>query len=475
MLKELNRSTAETKSFPFKVLQFGEGNFLRGFADWIIDIMNEKAGFNGSIQIVQPRAHGAHKGEVVNRQDGLFHVVVNGIRRGENVRETRLITSVTGVINPYANYQAFLQTGESDTLQFILSNTTEAGIAFNEGDNDAQRVPESFPGKVTALLYHRFNFFKGSSDKGLTVIPCELIEKNGEALRDMVLRYIQHWKLSEAFKQWVLQHNTFCNTLVDRIVPGYPTDTIAAVEKETGYHDKLVVMAEPFYVWVIEAPDTVKKKFPAEAAGLNVKFVSDLTPYRTQKVRILNGAHTAMVPVAYLKGIRTVREAMEDPATSAFIQQTIQEEIIPGLRLPDEDLHQFAQDVLDRFRNPYIRHELQSIALNSISKFKVRVLPSLLAFWQMKKALPTNLVHSLAALIRFYQGEWRSEKLPINDSAEVMEFFTSAWASGDIHFVVKEALGNVNFWGQDLNAVEGLSAQVVKNIKDLNLIEQKEK
>ncbi len=200
-----------------------------------------------------------------------------------------------------------------------------------------------FPDKLTALLYYRFRYFNGAADKGLIMIPCELIEKNGETLRDTILQYIQHWNLPDAFRQWIVQHNIFCNTLVDRIVPGYPADSISEVEKETGYHDKLVVMAEPFYVWVIEGPEAVRKNFPAEAAGLNVKFVNDLTPYRTQKVRILNGAHTAMVPVAYLKGLRTVKEAMDDQDTARFIQDTIEKEIIPGLNLPDEDLHPVCQ------------------------------------------------------------------------------------------------------------------------------------
>jgi tagaturonate reductase len=466
MLKILNRQTVGAKAYPVKVLQFGEGNFLRGFADWIVDIMNEKSGFNGSIQIVQPRAHGAHKGDVVNQQDGLFHVVLRGVRQGNPVQETRLVTSVNGVINPYTDYQKFLITAENEWLQFIFSNTTEAGIIFSDADrHDA--IPETFPGKLTALLYHRFEFFKGAADKGLTTIPCELIEKNGEVLRDVILRYIEHWNLPEPFKLWILHHNIFCNTLVDRIVPGYPVDSIAEIEKETGYHDKLVVMAEPFYVWVIEGPETVRKKFPAEAAGLNVKFVSDLTPYRTQKVRILNGGHTAMVPVAYLRGLRTVKEAMEDSYVSQFIRDTIYTEIIPGLHQPDEDLHQFAQDVFDRFQNPFIRHELRSIALNSVSKFKVRVLPSLLAYYRQHKKLPANLVLSLAALIRFYQGEWKGEKIPLNDSEDVLNFFNSVWKTNDLARVVEETLGNIDFWGQDLRQIDGLADAVTADLSRL--------
>lgn len=467
MLKELNRKTVDAKKHPVRVLQFGEGNFLRAFADWIIDIMNEKSGFDGNIQIVQPRAHSAHKGEIVNSQDGLFHVVVRGVKNGKNVQETRLITCVNGVINAYGDYDAYLQEAENETLQFVISNTTEAGIIFNAADQTIDRVPETFPGKLTALLHHRFQHFKGAADKGLIMIPCELIERNGEILRETILQYCGQWNLSETFRQWVVQHNIFCNTLVDRIVPGFPADSISEVEKETGYHDKLVVMAEPFYVWVIEGPETVRKKFPAEAAGLNVKFVNDLTPYRTQKVRILNGAHTAMVPVAYLKGLRTVKEAMDDQETSRFIQDTIEKEIIPGLNLPDEDLQQFAKDVLDRFRNPYIRHELQSIALNSTSKFKVRVLPSLLAYAEKHRTLPKNIVQSFAALIRFYKGDWRGEKLPVNDNPEMIAFFSKVWESQDPKIVSRQVLSNVNIWGSDLNSVEGLTESVSEALTSL--------
>jgi tagaturonate reductase len=468
MLKDLNRRTVDAKTHPVRVLQFGEGNFLRGFADWIIDVMNEKVGFDGNIQIVQPRAHSAHKGEIVNRQDGLFHVVVRGIRNGKNVQETRLVTCVNGVSNAYGNYGAFLQLAENDHLQFVISNTTEAGIIFNSADQTIESVPETFPGKLTALLYYRFRYFNGAADKGLIMIPCELIEKNGEVLRDTILQYSQLWNLPDAFRQWIVQHNIFCNTLVDRIVPGFPADSIAEIEKETGYHDKLVVMAEPFYVWVIEGPESVRKKFPAEAAGLNVKFVNDLIPYRTQKVRILNGAHTAMVPVAYLKGLRTVKEAMDDRETSGFIQETIEKEIIPGLHLPDEDLQQFAGDVLDRFRNPYIRHELKSIALNSISKFKVRVLPSLLMYVEKHQSLPKNIVQSFAALIRFYKGEWHGEKLPVNDSPEVVAFFSKAWESNDPKIIAREVLSNVDLWGADLTTINGLSQAIEENLKTLH-------
>lgn len=466
MLKKLNRQTAAIKqSRPIKVLQFGEGNFLRAFVDWIVDILNEKTDFNGAVQIVQPIQEGM--GAAVNAQDGLYHVVLNGIKCGERSQETRLITALAGVINPFENFQLYLQAAENADLKFIVSNTTEAGITFNSADNDPKILPASFPGKLTVFLLHRYQFFNGAPNRGLTLMPCELIEKNGENLKNAILQYISHWNLPDGFKDWILQHNTFCNTLVDRIVPGFPKDTIQQIQEAIGYEDNLVVMAEPFHLWVIEAPSSVQQSFPTDRAGLQVKFVKDLTPYRTRKVRILNGAHTALVPVAYLNGFRTVRESIEDPATGNFIRKAIFEEIIPTLDLPKDELQQFANDVIERFQNPFIKHELISIALNSISKYKVRVLPSVLKFVEIKGQLPDHLVFSLAALIRFYKGEWHGEIIPVNDTPDILKFFGEVWKKGSLENVSRETLANISFWGRDLNQIKGLTERVTKHLTSL--------
>lgn len=464
-LKKLNRKSVDTKNRPIRVLQFGEGNFLRAFADWMIDVLNEKTDFNGDVQAVQPRAHSAHKGKLVNDQDGLYHIVVKGIRQGKSIKETRLITCLREVINAYEDHVRFFEAAKNPDLQFVISNTTEAGICFKDEPYDTNQVAETFPGKLTQWLYHRFTFFNGDPSKGLIHLPCELLEKNGESLKQTIMQYIHHWQLSTEFHDWILKHNTFCNTLVDRIVPGFPQDSISEIETETGFEDKLVVMAEPFYVWVIEGDEKVKKALPAAAAGLNVKFVNDLASYRTQKVRILNGAHTVMVPVAYLRGIRTVKEVMEDPTLSAFVDVAIQEEIIPSLHLPDEDLHQFASDVKDRFANPFIRHELASIALNSVSKFKVRVLPSILDYHARQHKLPSKLIHAFAALICFYRGTWKEEILPVNDNVQVVQFFASLWESGDAMMIAKRTLASVELWDQDLSEIPGLIPQLAKEIE----------
>jgi tagaturonate reductase len=471
MIKKLNRETTGlSQTRPIKVLQFGEGNFLRAFADWVIDILNEKTDFNGAVQVVQPIQQGM--GKMVNAQDGLYHVVLNGIKNGKPSQETRLVTSVAGVINPFEDLSGYLKTGENPALKFILSNTTEAGITFSPLDKSPDVFPETFPGKLTVLLYHRYRFFNGAADKALIVMPCELIDKNGDTLRQTILQYIAHWQLPEGFKNWITQHTIFCNTLVDRIVPGFPKDTIAEIHASTGYEDNLVVMAEPFHLWVIEAPESVRLAFPADKAGLQVKFVKDMAPYRTRKVRILNGAHTALVPVAYLHGLRTVKEAVDDPFAGDFIRNAIQEEIIPTLDLPADELKQFAHDVFERFQNPFIRHELMSIALNSVSKYTVRVLPTVLKYIELKKQLPDRLILSLASLIRFYKGEWQGESIALKDTPEVLDFFRTVWQTNDPETVARKTLSNVSFWEQDLTKIDGLVEKVASNLRTLEKQEQ---
>lgn len=470
MLKKLNSKTAPPRlHYPVKILQFGKGNFLRGFADWMIDNMNEKAAFDAAVQIVQVNAQ--REDENFKAQDNLYHVVLNGVSQGKLTREIRLITCIDSIVNPFQDYRGYLKCGENPDLRFIISNTTEAGIRFDERDHSPDILPQTFPGKLTSLLYHRFNFFKGDKGRGLTILPCELIEKNGEMLRESILQYVAHWRLPEAFRLWISDHTQFCNTLVDRIVPGFPKETFNEIWEETGYEDHLIVSGEPFYLWVIEPvplPGTAVSDLPARLpfakSGLHVKFVDDLSPYRTMKVRILNGAHTAMVPVGYLRGLRTVREVIEDDDTGDFVRKTVEEEIIPTLDLSEKELQQFACDVFERFQNPFIRHELLSIALNSISKYQVRVLPSLLEYIRRTGKMPQRLVYSLAALIVFYRGSWKGESIPLKDAAAVLDFFKRAWISSDPSVVVQAVLSNLEFWKTDLTRIDGLSAAALEQI-----------
>jgi tagaturonate reductase len=459
MLKKLNRTTTGiAQNRPVKVLQFGGGNFLRGFADWMIDVLNEKTDFNGAVDIITSVTPGT--AEQINEQQGLYHLIQQGNKNGKRFFETRLITSVNRAINPAQHFEEFLKCAENPDLRFIISNTTEAGIAFDESDTNIDSLPNSFPGKVTLLLYQRYKHFRGADDKTLVLLPCELIEKNGDKLKDIVIRYTKHWNLPHEFLVWV-HKNIFCNTLVDRIVPGFPKETIKDIQNDTGFEDKLTVAAEPFYFWAIEAPSSVQNEFPTKAAGLDdVVFTSDITPYRIRKVRILNGAHTALVPVAFLRGLRTVKDAMDDPQVGKFIQQTIDEEIIPTLSLSRNELIGFSNAVADRFRNPFIKHFLQSIALNSISKFKVRVLPTMLDYIELREKLPENLVTSLAALICFYRGEWKGETIPLNDSPEVIAIFKQAWKEETLEKTVSSILSNTTLWEMDLTKVEGLSRKV---------------
>lgn len=461
-MKVLNKKNIPIEKRPVKVLQFGEGNFLRAFVDWMIDVLNEKTDFNGSVYVIQPIKQGMV--DVLNAQDGLYHVWLNGIKGGEEVNLKKLIKSIAGAMDPHKDYQRFLKLAELEELQFVVSNTTEAGIVFDKSDSTIEKLPNGFPGKLTALLFHRYQHFSASSDKGLFIIPCELINKNGDALKENVLHYAKHFGLPDAFSDWVKKHNTFCNTLVDRIVPGFPKENINDIREELGFEDNLVVQAEPFHLLVIEAPEAVQKALPVHKADLDVKFVKDLSPYRTRKVRILNGAHTAMVPVAYLKGIRTVGDTIADKEMHAYVYEIIFNEIVPTLDLPKEELTQFANDVIERFKNPFIRHELISIALNSVSKYKVRVLPSVLEYKQRFDTLPEHLLHALAALIVFYRGRYNGERIALNDADEVLSFFEEAWKTGDIERIVTSALSRSDFWGMDLTTIENLPALVQEHV-----------
>ncbi|MBN8575393.1 MAG: tagaturonate reductase [Cytophagales bacterium] len=464
MLPTLSAKTAHKPPRPLKIIQFGEGNFLRAFADWMVDVMNEQINFHGNIQIIQPLPTGM--AGALRQQDGLYHVSLNGLQNGKTISTHRLITCIQSAINPYEDSRCFFELAETESIRIVISNTTESGIAFDASDTNPAALAKSFPGKVTQLLWHRYNFFNGAPDKGLYFLPCELIEKNGDTLRATVIRYIDLWQLPDAFKAWVCSQNIFYNTLVDRIVPGFPKDTINEVQQEIGYSDNLVVTAEPFHLWVIEAPEAVREFFPADKAGLQVKFVPDLTPYRTRKVRILNGAHTALVPVAYLHGLRTVKDSVDDTDTGKFIREAIFNEILPTLELPADELTQFAHDVLERFQNPFIRHELASIALNSISKFRVRILPSLLAY-QQQKGLPKRLIRSLASLILFYKGEWKGVATPVNDAAETVEIFRRAWQCDSVDQTCTQILQHTDLWDTDLTQVPGLAQAVIKDLREV--------
>ncbi len=465
----LSRSTHPAPARPIRVLQFGEGNFLRAFVDWMIHEMNQQTDFDAGVQIVQPIDRGLV--DMLNEQDGLYTVCLTGLKDGQAVQEKILVDCIQGGVNPYRDFSDYLAFAKKPDLRFIISNTTEAGIAYVPGDSFADAPPSSFPGKLTRFLFERYEYFKGATDKGLVIIPCELIDRNGDQLKAIVLKYAQDWSLDPDFTDWVKNTCTFCNTLVDRIVPGYPKDRVEELYQELGYTDRLITEGERFHLWVIEGPKSVEKEFPSAEAGLNVVFTDDMTPYRQRKVRILNGAHTSMVPVGYLYGLRTVREAVEHPVVGPFVESLIFEEIIPTLDLPEAELKQFAADVLDRFRNPYIKHFLHSISLNSTSKYATRVLPSLLTYVERKNALPKRLVLGLAATVRFFRGtDLQGEPIELKDDADRVDFLRKLWTehAGDYTAIAREVLARTDFWKQDLNTVPGLTHLLAEYLEEID-------
>ncbi|MFB6318507.1 tagaturonate reductase [Saccharicrinis sp. FJH54] len=456
---KLNRKIKNIEKAPERIIQFGEGNFLRAFVDWMVDEMNRKAGFNSSVVLVQPINFGMV--DKLNEQDGLYTLVSKGIKNGKALKESQVIGSVSRGLNPYTQYDEYLKLAENPDMRFIVSNTTEAGITFDANDKLNDQPASSFPAKLTALLYHRFITFNGDASKGFIILPCELIDRNGDKLQKCVRQYCDLWSLDREFINWLDTANVFTNTLVDRIVPGFSPESAKEVKEKEGYEDNMVVDGEQFHLWVIEGPQWIKNEIPAEAAGLNVLFVDDVTPYRTRKVRLLNGPHTVMTPVAYLCGIEYVGDALEDELMGQFIQQTINNDIIPALDMPKEELEKFAAEVLDRFRNPFVKHALMSISLNSISKFKARVLDTIKEYNAKYNELPNNLVLSLAALMAFYKGEFNGKAITLKDTDYVLSFFNTNWKKLEnkemnLDAFVQVFLSNQMIWGEDLTKIEGL-------------------
>jgi tagaturonate reductase len=471
-MKKLNRTnTGLEKLQPIKVVQFGEGNFLRAFVDYAFQRLNKEVDFNAGIAMVQPLKDGMVN--MINDQDGLYTLFMNGIKKGEKIQDIELITNIVKAINPYTQFTDYLALAREEQLQFIVSNTTEAGIEFIESDTPDMQPPVSFPAKLTVLLYERFKYFNGDVSKGLTIIPCELIDYNSETLKKYILQYCDLWKLDDSFKTWLTDACSYHSTLVDRIVPGYPRAEIEEYNNKLEYQDNLIVAAEPFFLWAIEGGDALKEKLPFHKTNLNVKIVDDIRPFKMIKVRILNGAHTAMVPFSLLYGNKLVMETVNGSFTGKFVNSIISE-ISGTLDMDKNEILAYTEEVMDRFKNPFIKHALADIALNSISKFKVRVLPSLLQYYNANKKLPTNLTFSLACLIQFYKGTWNNEVLPVKDSPEVVEAFKDAWQLGTLDLVVTEILANAEFWGEDLTKIDGLAVALVLALNEIesNGIEQ---
>ena len=409
---------------PERVIQFGEGGFLRGFVDWMLHRINKSSDFNGSVVVVQPIEAGLC--DMLSEQDCVYTHLCRGI---EGV-ETDVIDVISRCVKPYESFEDYLALAENPDFRFVVSNTTESGIVFSADDKLTDAPPKSFPAKLTLLLKKRHELGLG----GFIFLPCELIDRNGDNLKKCVLQYADLWQLGDDFKSWVEKENVFTNTLVDRINTGYPRGEDLGL----GYEDKMVNTSEFFHLWVIETEYDLEKALPFSSAGLNVIVTRDkLEMYRTRKVRILNGAHTSLVPYALLSGFDTVKSCIDDEGMREHVRKCVFDEIIPTLDLPKDELVSYAQSVIERFGNPYIKHYLSSIALNSVSKFKVRVLPSILEYIKRYGKTPETLVFALAKLIEFYKnGE-------PNDAPEIIEFIKT--------HSVREILANTDFFGEDIS------------------------
>ena len=482
-MEKLNYSVLEKSGYtgyilkdaPEKVLQFGEGNFLRAFVNYWFDVANEKANWNGKCCLVQPIEFGLT--DMINEQEGLYTLYLRGTENGQKVNRKRVISSVSRCLNPYTadGFAAMMEVAASADLEYIVSNTTEAGIVYDPACAFSDRPASSFPGKLTQVLYHRYQ----AGLSGLVILSCELIDNNGKELQRCVNQYIDQWGLEEGFRSYINGQCTFCSTLVDRIVPGRIRDAaeVARLEEENGYADPLTDVGEVFGVWNIEGPAWLEEKLPFKAAGVNCPVVPDVTPYKKRKVRILNGSHTAFVLGAYLGGYDIVRDCMHDDTVRGYMNKMLFEEILPILPLPKEDIEGFAAAVQDRFNNPFINHELMSISLNSTSKWRARNMPSFLEYIEKFDKLPKCLTMSFAAYIAFFSNDIqelteqglvcrrsKGNLYTCSDDRWALEFYY-AHKNDTPEQLVRAVMTNLQMWGQDLTQIPGFEAATVENLK----------
>ena len=461
------------KEAPERVMQFGEGNFLRAFVDYFIDMMNEKAGFQSKVVLCQPIAPGL--ADMINAQEGLYTLFLRGFENGKKVNDKRVISCVSRCLNPYKNYDEVLACAENPDMRYIACNTTEAGIAYDPSCQFTDVPADSYPGKLTQFLYRRFEKFGKEAGKGFVILSCELIDNNGKELEKCVLKYAEQWNLGDDFINWIKNENIFCSTLVDRIVTGYPRNEAAAICEELGYQDNIIDTGEIFGFWVIEGPESLKAELPFEKAGLPVLITDDHKPYKQRKVRILNGAHTSFVLGAYLAGQDIVRDCMEDETICGFMNKTIYDEIIPTLTLPKEELMDFAAAVTERFKNPFIDHALLSISLNSTSKWKARVMPSLKGYIANTGKLPECITASFAFYIAFYRGTKLTDdgltatrpagnEYTIKDDRPILQFYYDH-KDDDAAALTHAVCANTEFWGEDLTAIPGFEEAVAGYVK----------
>ncbi|QAS52187.1 tagaturonate reductase [Halobacillus litoralis] len=455
-LQSINPSnkTLINKELPERAIQFGEGNFLRAYLNWMLEKMNQRNLFNGRTVAIQPTPHG----KVVPKlqaQNHLYTTILQGVENGEEVQEVEVNSTISRSINPYESWEELLELAESDSIEFIFSNTTEAGLVYTKEEFPRTASPLSYPGKLTALLHRRFIHEEGA--RGFTIIPCELVEDNGDLLKSIVLRIAEDWSLSEDFKKWIESHNTFCNTLVDRIVPGYPKENAGEWERKLGYEDVLMAVGEPFHLFVVEADEPLEERLPFQTAGLNVKW-AEVKPYRDLKVSLLNAPHTLLFPVGFLAGLQTVKEVMGDEIISSYVRNILYNEILPGLSFEKSEKQGFADAVIERFQNPFVKHRLADLGLNAVQKWKSRVFPLL----PKDGTIPESMTLSIASLLHYYRpnivhdgyfmGLHEGSEYKVRDDQVVLDAFIDFWQKDEQgREEISRLLSDKRIWGRDLS------------------------
>ena len=477
MIKQLNKSTVEKVGRPVRILQFGEGNFLRAFVDWQIDIANEKGVMDAGVAVCQPIIDPEHKVlgmiDLMHKQDNMYHVYLEGIENRQPKKDVRLVKSIMDSFNPYVDYAKYEACFLSPELKITISNTTEAGIRYEEGDDLTACPPKSYPAKMTALLYKRFKHFNGDPAKGLCIICCELIENNGSTLHEYVIRHAEYHKLGQDFIDWVEKNCHFCDTLVDRIVPGFPREQIGEIKEEIGYDDNLVVKAELYHLWAIggEGYKEVMKELPLDKAGLHVVFMPSIKQFRDKKVRILNGSHTGMVPIALQMGCQTVMDAFNTPAIERFINDMVAEEVIPMIDEDREELTKFAAGILERFYNPFIKHMLRSISLNSLSKWEARNYPTVRDNWFKAQRLAEREAFTFAALMTLYGPNSGFEP---DDTKEFVDYIRANWDSADMEATIAKIVKESGIFTVDFSEVPGFIPAVAGYVRDIEALGMKD-
>jgi tagaturonate reductase len=467
--------SAELFELPERVLQFGTGVLLRGLPDYFIDKANCQGIFNGRIVVVKSTSQG--DSGAFDRQDGLYTLCVRGLQNGQRIEENIINSSISRVLSATEEWQQVLECAHNRHLQVIISNTTEVGIQL-VNDDIRHHPPKSFPGKLLAFLYERFKAFEGSEKSGFVIVPTELIPDNGKKLESIVLELAHLNGLEDEFIEWLESANSFCSSLVDRIVPGKPDATMQEeLSAQLGYKDDLLTMSEVYRLWAIEGDDQVRNILSFAQADEGVVIAPDIDIYRELKLRLLNGTHTLSCGLAFLAGFDTVKQAMDDVNVSGFISELMQHEIAPAIPYPVEPAvaQDFSAKVLDRFRNPQIRHQWISITLNYSSKMKTRCIPVLERHYEQTDAVPELFVLGFAAYLYFmkaitkkddrYYGEFNGKEYPIQD--DQAEVFYRRWAGLTPMALVTETLRDTAYWGTDLHALPGLKQAVVDK---LNLI-----